>query len=307
MKPVHKNELYENITHMTAAAPYSLYHVEIPLGVDPALYLHWHNEMEFFLLLEGELCFHIESQSYILHSGEGIFIPPKLLHHAVNTGSVQVVFRAFVFSSDIIFSSFDTRTYQTYILPVMHNNLSCAVVLRNSVDWQKDILINLQHIFSAEKTNELYIRGLSFLIWDRLYHHHISRLESIKALPALAQQLSGVIAYLHDNYNKSLTLGELAAQVPLSEAQFCRSFKQLTGMPPFQYLIRYRILQSCNELISTNKKVTDIAISNGFNNISYYNRAFLQLMNMTPSEYRKKHIASSSVQSSKKNIQESSA
>ena len=307
MKQVHKSELYENITHMTASAPYSLYHVEIPLEVEPALYLHWHNEMEFFMLLEGKLCFHIENQSYIVHAGEGIFIPPKLLHHAVNTGSLPVVFRAFVFSSDIIFSSFDTRPYQSYILPVMHNNLSCAAVLRSSVDWQKDILINLQRIFSAEKTNELYIRGLSFLIWDRLYHHHISRLESIKALPALAQQLSGVIAYLHDNYNKSLTLGELAAQVPLSEAQFCRSFKQLTGMPPFQYLIRYRILQSCNELISTNKKVTDIAISNGFNNISYYNRAFLQLMNMTPSEYRKKHIASSSVQSSKKNIQESSA
>ena len=304
MKQVHKSELYENITHMTASAPYSLYHVEIPLEVEPALYLHWHNEMEFFMLLEGKLCFHIENQSYIVHAGEGIFIPPKLLHHAVNTGSLPVVFRAFVFSSDIIFSSFDTRPYQSYILPVMHNNLSCAAVLRSSVDWQKDILINLQRIFSAEKTNELYIRGLSFLIWDRLYHHHISRLESRKALPALADQLSAVITYLHDNYSKSLSLGELAALVPLSEAQFCRSFKLLTGMPPFQYLIRYRILQSCNELISTNKKITDIAISNGFNNISYYNRAFLQLMHMTPSEYRKKHIASSSFQGIKKNMQD---
>lgn len=295
MRKIRKNELYETVSHMTASAPYSLHHTIVPLGLEPALYMHWHSEMEFLLLLEGELLFHIENQSYTLNAGDAIFIPPRLLHYANSISQEQVSFKAFVFSPDIIFSSFETRPYHTYILPVIHNNLSCAVVIRSNSFWQNEILSCLHKLFAAEGTNELYIRGLTFLIWDLLYKHHISGIESVKGLPALAQQLSGAIRYLHENYNRNLTLSELAAMVPLSEAQFCRSFKLLTGMPPFQYLIRYRILQSCNDLCMSDKKITDIAISNGFNNISYYNRAFLQLMSMTPSEYRKKHAVSPSM------------
>ena len=89
------------------------------------------------------------------------------------------------------------------------------------------------------------------------------------------------------NYHQNITLEELAEYAHLSEGQFCRSFKELTGMTPFRYLIRYRILQSCNQLLLTDKKVTEIALSCGFNNISYYNRAFFKIMRMTPTEYRK--------------------
>lgn len=285
--PSKSHELYETISHKTASAPYSLHYTEVPHGAEPALYLHWHNEMEFLLLLEGELLFHVEDKSYTLHSGDGIFIPPGVLHYANNNGAAPISFRAFVLSPDFIFSSFDTYAYNTYILPIMHNNLSYALVLHSSVDWQERILHCLQQIFSQETTSELYVRGISLLIWNELYQHHISKIGSEPTLHTLADQLSGAISYLQANYDKPLSLSGLSALVPLSEAQFCRSFKHLTGMTPFRYLIRYRILQSCTKLCQTDKKITDIALSCGFNNISYYNRAFLQIMNTTPSEYRR--------------------
>lgn len=287
MKPSNHSEFYETISHTTASAPYSIHYTRVFPDFEPALYLHWHTEMEFFLLAGGELCFHIEDKTYPLHAGECIFIPPGLLHYANSTGAAPVSFHAFVLSPDFLFSSFDTRLYNTYLLPVMHNNLPLAVTLSDSVSWQKDILHYLQLIFAASEQDELYIRGLSLLIWNRLYQHHIITSEAPKTLYSLAEQLAKPLSYLHENYCKSLTLSELAALVPLSEAQFCRSFRRLTGMTPFHYLNRYRILQSCAGLLHTDDKITEIALSNGFNNISYYNRAFLRLMNMTPSEYRR--------------------
>ena len=95
---------------------------------------------------------------------------------------------------------------------------------------------------------------------------------------------------MQDHYSQTLSLAELASYVHLSEGQFCRTFKRFTGMTPFQYLVRYRILQSCHDLFSTDNKITDIATSHGFNNVSYYNRAFLKVMNITPTEYRKQFI-----------------
>lgn len=287
MKQTNSSDLYENISHMTASAPYSLHSIQVPSGDEPVLYLHWHTEMEFFLLAKGDLCFHIEDKTYPLHAGECIFIPPGLLHYAESTGAAPVSFHAFVLSPDFLFSSFDTRLYNAYLLPVMHNSLPLAVTLSDSVDWQRDILRCLRLILAASEQDELYVRGLALLIWSRLYRHHLAKSEGQNTLRSLSEQLAKALSYLHENYSRNLTLSELASLVPLSEAQFCRSFRRLTGMTPFRYLNRYRILQSCAGLLHTDATITEIALSNGFNNISYYNRAFLRLMNMTPSEYRR--------------------
>lgn len=285
------NELYENISHITASAPYSIHHTQVSSSCEPALYLHWHDEMEFFLLITGDIIFHIEDQTYQLHSGEGIFIPPKLLHYAVNTGTAPISYYAFVLSPSFVLSSFDIRLYNKYILPIMHNNLIFSVPLYNHIEWQKAILTMLNSIFalidSKGETNELHFRGLTLLIWEQLYQHHIALQNVGQSLDSLSKQLSGAISYIQDNYMKDLTLNDLAFSVHLSEGQFCRSFKLLTGMTPFRYLNRYRILQSCNYLSNTNKKITEIAILNGFNNISHYNREFMKIMKMTPTVFRR--------------------
>ncbi|MBQ9119013.1 MAG: helix-turn-helix transcriptional regulator [Lachnospiraceae bacterium] len=282
-----KHELYESISHRTALAPYSIHYTELPPDCELALYLHWHDELEFLLLTAGEVTFHIEDKAFMLRAGDGIFIPPKLLHYATTADRAPVAFYAFVLSPEFLFSSFDTHAFNTYVLPIMHNNLSLATPLLPSVVWQQELLALLKQIIFSANPSEIYIRGLTLLLWDKLFAHHLTGPGTTKSLHILVEQLSAAITYIHSHYPQNLTLGELAACVHLSEGEFCRAFKRLTGMTPFHYIVRYRILQSCKELQSTNKKITDIAFSNGFNNISYYNRAFVKLMNMTPSEYRK--------------------
>lgn len=283
-----QEQLQEQISHTTDSAPYSVHFTELPADTNLALYLHLHNEVEFLYLVEGEILFQIEEHTFPLHAKEGIFIPPALLHSATNIGNSPISFYALVFSSNFVISSFDAHSYNTYMLPVMHNNLQLALVLRESIPWQKDILDYLHNIFFAKNRQELFVRGTALLIWDTLYQSHITKTEVNHSLQTLAVQLAPTITYIQKHYQQSLSLKELASTVHLSEGQFCRIFKHLTGMTPFHYVIRYRILQSCNALSNTNRKITDIATSHGFNNISYYNRAFIQLMHMTPSQYRKR-------------------
>lgn len=281
------NSLYENISHHTDTSPFSIHHTIVSPGAESALYLHWHDEIEFLLLIQGELSFHIEDKTIHLHEGESIFIPPGLLHSASCHNNMAPVFKAFVFSPELLFSLFDTYHYNKYILPVLHNNLTLSTTLTPSIHWQKRILELLSTIFNATEQDELMIRGLSLLIWKELFKHHIAPNTNHTSLPQHMKQLQPAIDYLQENYAGNITLDTLSQCAHLSEGQFCRSFKNLTGMSPFHYLIRYRILQSCKELLQTERKITDIALSCGFNNISYYNRAFLKTMNMTPGEYRK--------------------
>src|SRR5699024_11914169 len=51
---------YENISHQTDAAPYSVHYTEAAVDHEPVLYLHWHHEMEFLVLVQGEITVHME-------------------------------------------------------------------------------------------------------------------------------------------------------------------------------------------------------------------------------------------------------
>lgn len=288
MYTMEKNHLlYETIPHITDSAPYSLHETRQDDHSLPALYLHWHNEMEFLIVEQGSLLFRVEDKSYAIHQGEGIFIPPGLLHSAQNAGNTPICFRAFVLSPDFIVSKFDTNFYHHYLLPILHNNLPYVILLQHNVHWQQMILMHLHTVFYSGDITELGIRGQTLLIWEQLYTNHISKQQTNHMVQKLTSQLSPAFEYMHTHFHAPLTLKELSSRVYLSEGEFCRSFKLLTEMSPFHYLIRYRILQSCEELSQTNKKIADIALSCGFNNISYYNRAFMKLMDMTPSAYRK--------------------
>jgi hypothetical protein len=91
--------LYEQISHTTDLAPYSIHYTAVAADAEPALYLHWHKEMEFLLLTGGDLLFQIEDASFELHTGDAIFIPSGTLHCAKSISDRPVSFYAFVFSS----------------------------------------------------------------------------------------------------------------------------------------------------------------------------------------------------------------
>ena len=279
---------YETIEHKTDAAPYSIHHTTLPADCTLALYLHWHNELEFLVLHQGQLHFQVEDKFFIITAGQGIFIPPGLLHSAENIGYTPISFSAFVLSPTFFISDLQSHAYKEYILPVLHNNLPLTLAFCREIPWQKELLSHLNTILLTTQPRELFVRGHGLLLWDLLYTEHIRKLGVRPTLDTLAKHMMPVLDYIHSHYHQCISLNTLADMVHLSEGQFCRSFKHFTGMTPFQYINRYRILQSCQELNHTDKKITEIALNHGYNNISYYNRAFLKVMNMTPSEYRKR-------------------
>ncbi|MBR4083741.1 MAG: helix-turn-helix transcriptional regulator [Lachnospiraceae bacterium] len=288
MSHVHINDhsLHEDIKHSTNTAPYSVHFTDIPGHIHPALYLHWHDEMEFLYLTKGQLLFHIEDRTFLLQEKEGIFIPPGLLHMGEHVNNGDCSFYAFVLSPELLFSVFDADRFYMYVQPILHNNISMILHLDGTTDWHQSILHYLQQLCDPSTNSELYIRGLTFLIWDLLYHNHLSEHGVSYTSAPQIQRLTATISFIQEHYQQTITLSQMSSIAHLSEGQLCRSFKVFTGMSPKQYLIRYRILQSCQLLLQTEESITDIALSCGFNNISYYNRAFFKIMNTTPGEYR---------------------
>lgn len=279
-------DFHENIIHETESIPYSIHYTEVPSEYTQALYLHWHDEMEFLFLVSGEVIFYVEDKKFPLKAGEGIFIPPGLMHQAIRNSASSVAFYAFVLSTDMI-SSINMYLYNNYILPIRHHNLAYVTTLRSDIDWQNTILHYLQTLFLTSGQNELHVLGTTFFIWEQLYKNHIKFIPTKHNLTKLACKLQPALNFIHTHYQEKITLPMLASCVFLSVSEFCRAFKSLTGISPIAYLVRHRIQQSCITLSQTTLSVSEIALSHGFNSISYFNRTFVKLIGMTPSAYRK--------------------
>ncbi|MEM8742027.1 MAG: AraC family transcriptional regulator [Pseudomonadota bacterium] len=92
---------------------------------------------------------------------------------------------------------------------------------------------------------------------------------------------------LQENYAEEVEMRHLARQVGLSRPHFFKLFKKQMGLTPSLYINTLRAEQAIDELMSSAKSVTDIALDLGFSSQASFTRFFASNVGITPSEYRR--------------------
>ena len=103
------------------------------------------------------------------------------------------------------------------------------------------------------------------------------RTDDVRLLPALY--------YVKQNFRCKIRSEVVSELCDMSPFRFSRSFRETYGITFQDYLMRYRILESCRLLQRPNANITDVAYSVGFNDASYFSRTFRRYVGMTPSDY----------------------
>jgi two-component system response regulator YesN len=99
-------------------------------------------------------------------------------------------------------------------------------------------------------------------------------------------QVTPVINYIDANYNKPITLDEVARISHLSVSRLAHVFKEQMGITIIDYLTSVRIERAKQLLLATNQSCTEICFQVGYNNQSYFTRTFKDLVGMPPREFR---------------------
>ena len=100
-------------------------------------------------------------------------------------------------------------------------------------------------------------------------------------------QIDAVVSRITDNLSQSFSAGEMATELGMSESRFSRFFRRATGNTFTDFVNRVRINRACQLLMETDRLITHICYEVGFNNVANFNRRFLEIKGMTPSEFRK--------------------
>ncbi|RFS15189.1 GlxA family transcriptional regulator [Emticicia sp. C21] len=90
------------------------------------------------------------------------------------------------------------------------------------------------------------------------------------------------------NYQEAETIEELIKDIPSSRRNVLRRFKQITGIPPIEYLQQIRIEAAKKLLEQTNQHMGEVIFSSGYNDPKAFRRIFRKIVGMTPTAYREK-------------------
>lgn len=143
-------------------------------------------------------------------------------------------------------------------------------------------LINVTNVNSMDGTAEYVLIGELYLIFADMIK--VSVKNNNEAL-----YMEEAIRFVRDNYQKFITVSDIADYLGIDRTYLFRLFKKEINISPIDYLINLRIEKAKLMLINTNKPVKEIAQLIGYSSYTSFVRAFKNKCKILPNEYREKN------------------
>ncbi|MBR5527996.1 MAG: helix-turn-helix transcriptional regulator [Clostridia bacterium] len=100
------------------------------------------------------------------------------------------------------------------------------------------------------------------------------------------EDVQKAMEFIKINYKNPISLEDIAKSAAMSSSYLSATFKKITGMSPYNYLITTRIEKAAELIKKTDKTVMSIALECGFTSLTSFNKAFKKLVGITPMELR---------------------
>ena len=177
----------------------------------------------------------------------------------------------------------------------VNRNGSCASALATDVCTKKASVYSAVRACLDENDSicmhfppgyPLAIKGNLFALFFALCTAGNGRTRTAAPAGKNIEKLKSVIKYVELHYASPMSIEQMAGLAGFSKSHFMKYFRQTMGVPFTAYLNSYRLTMAARLLLQSDDTVLSIASEVGFDNLSYFNRAFKKQYGMTPSTYR---------------------
>ena len=250
---------------------------------------HWHDDLEFILILDGQMTYNVNGQTVFLQAGEGIFVNSRCFHYGYSDSHTECHFICILLSPLLL--SVNTYFIQNCLDPLIQNIHFPYQKLNPAIQWQNSILRDLEMIYENNIENVQ-----SFIILEKTAHifrllsenmdffpDHDKNAEDILALTAM-------IGYVQKNYPNKILLKDISSAGNCCKTKCTSLFQKYLTTSPMLYLNRYRLEKALFLLRNTSLSVTEIAYTCGFSNTSYFCELFHKYYNTPPGKYRSRKL-----------------
>ena len=251
--------------------------------------LHAHDFFETYLFIKGNATYIVEHNRYILSPGDILIIPPNTLHQLYIRDSSEEYERYVLWLNanyiDSLSSSKTNLAQQLSEVKTSNNYLIHNAQLSTTVCklMKELILLDNDHSFGMDIASNIAITNILLSINKYL----LSGIDNITLTYNTKSQnprISEIISLVDNNLAGDLTLDNIANQLFISKYYLTRLFKNETGTPLHQYIVKKRLVYA-KELINQNMPISKVFQKAGFSDYSHFFRAFKNEFHVTPKEY----------------------
>ncbi|NJD03839.1 MAG: response regulator [Ruminiclostridium sp.] len=111
--------------------------------------------------------------------------------------------------------------------------------------------------------------------------------EEYESKPIMSSAVNRVITFLKENYNRKISLNEVAEYAFMSPSHFCTFFKQETGCTFIDFLSVIRIDKAKELMQNPELRVYEIADMVGYDDWNYFSKIFRKITGVNPTQYKK--------------------
>lgn len=231
---------------------------------------HKHLFASFSFVSSGKYRESIGQKTYSRQAATVIFHPPHESHAVEFEGGVRILSVAF---------SFEKLAAIREQSIVLDNSSSCRTEV--SAWLGKRLIYELGQTDSA---SGLSIEGLILEMLAEASRNKIGNSE--KNIPNWLKEAKD---FLHDNFVQTIALETVAQIAGVHPAHLSRVFREKFGCTIGEYVRRLRLEFASQQLLQSEKTLSEIAFASGFADQSHFNKNFKSRFNLTPYEYRKNH------------------
>lgn len=225
---------------------------------------HLHGCLEISFCVQGELEVTIGGQLHTLLAGQGVLIPPNTVHSYHTPVS----------------SSYYTILFSRSLLPDLASLLSHKTPKKYLFSLDENLMQQLSEYYNSQRSlfggKSILYRAAEAFIRDNSFTP--TNNENVDTIVR-------IVSYIQEHMTDELTLQDVADHLGYSYFYTSKQIRRAFGATFTNLLAQYRVANAKFLMNNGNTPISQVALSCGFGSIRSFNRIFLQITGLTPSQY----------------------
>ncbi len=255
---------------------------------------HFHPEYELTLIIKGKGNRYVGNNMAVYSAGDLVLLGANLPHcwktenairEEINSSSIVIQF-----NEDFLGADFFTKPELSLILNLLQKSAQGIQFLNGTVGEVTSKINLLAAEENPFKKLFLLLEILHLLATSKEYIM-LNQQGIIAGQSAVKRErVNKVLGYIVDNFKNEILLDEAAAIAHMTTNAFCKYYKRTIGQTFMETVIDYRINYAIQQLLHSDKSISDISFESGFGDVSHFYKLFKRKNKQSPLNYRKKFI-----------------
>ncbi|MCR8632732.1 AraC family transcriptional regulator [Paenibacillus radicis (ex Xue et al. 2023)] len=280
------------------SADFPFHIAQYPFRAEEMVEPHSHEFVELVYVAEGSGRHDYRGDTYRIYEGDVFVIEPDAEHSYKggkdpNLTVYNVLFAPSILSNELqMLSTVDSFVDFFYVEPFLRQSVHFQSHLNVEPHDQLEMKHLLGRILSEYKEKKPGYRLLVktrlielFVFLSRCYDRSLHR--PMTVLAPEREVMKRMVEFIETHHARPLSLDQVSRLCSMSQSSFTAKFKQHIGKTFIEYRNEARIAMAKKLLLASDAGTLQIAGQVGFDDLSFFNKVFKQLVGVTPGQFRR--------------------